>query len=162
MKKLLVLFIASTFAFASCSKDEIEDDLNHKEVKAEHLEGSSWTVKHVKIHKANLDGKTLTDAEKTALEGLIKFVDEKLVLQKDNKMHFEYGDTEYPGTWNPKTEKDQWLVEFESTPTPPFGLEGALEIKSGRLYFSIGGLDYEINGKHYVIEKIEFELVPHS
>ena len=162
MKKLLVLFIASTFAFASCTKDEIKDDLDHKDVKAEHLEGSIWTVKHVKIHEANLDGKDLTDAQKTTLEGLIKYSDEKLELKKDHKMSFKYKTDSFDGTWNPKTEKDQWGVNFNATPTPPFGLEGNLEIKNGRLYFSLGGLDFKADGKDYVIGKIEFELVPHS
>jgi len=163
MKKLLVLLIAGSVSLASCSKDEIQDDLNHKEVKAEHLENSSWTVKHIKIHEANLDGKKLTDVEKSELEGFIKMTKEKLNLQKDNKLVFKYGDTDFKGKWTPiLNKKDHWDVEFDGKPTPPFAVNGNLEIRKGRLYFSIEGLSYPIGGKNYVIEKIEFELMPNS
>lgn len=159
MKKLLVLLIVGSVSLASCSKDEIVDDLNHKEVKAEHLEGHTWKVKHIKIHEANLDGENLNAAQRTTLEGLIKMGEEKIKLQKDDKLVFKYGDTDYNGKWTPKTENNQWLVEFNANPTPPFGLEGKLEIRNGRLYLSLGGLDYTIKEKHYVIGKIEFELI---
>jgi len=161
MKKLLVLFIASSLAFVSCSKDEINDDLNHKEVKANDLPGSSWTVKHIKVHKANLDGTNLTDKEKTVLEGLIKMSGEKLVLQEADKMYFKLNDHELKGTWKVNSEKDKWDIVFENDKNLTFANKAILEIKKGRLYFTLEGMDYTINGKHYVIEKVEFEMVKH-
>ena len=157
MKKLLVLFIASSLALVSCSKDEIQDDLNHQEVKAENLAGHTWDIKHIKIHEANLEGKELNSAQRTTLQGLIKMSNEKLVLKKEDKMYFKFNDKNYNGTWIATADKDKWSIKF--TDTVPFGVDGHLQIRNGRLYFTLGGMDYTINGKHYVIAKIEFELI---
>ena len=159
MKKLVVLFIASSLALVSCSKDEILDDLNHQEVKAENLAGHTWKVKHIKIHEANLDGKKLNDAEKTTLEGLIKMSEERLVLKKENKMYFKFNDNQFNGTWNPSSETNKWDIVFDINSDLTFANDATLQIRKGRLYYSLGGMDYTINGKHYVIEKIEFELI---
>ena len=159
MKKLLVLFIASSLAFVSCSKDEILDDLDHKEVKAEDLAGHTWNIKHIKIHEANLEGTKLTDKEKTSLEGLIKMSDEKLVLQKEDKMYFKFNDNKFYGTWKQNSETNKWDIIFDNNSDLTFANVATLQIRNGRLYFNLGGMDYTINGKHYVIEKIEFELI---
>jgi glutamine cyclotransferase len=159
MKKLVVLFIASSLALASCSKDEIMDDLNHKEVKADDLTNHSWKVKHIKIHEANLDGKKLNEAEKTTLEGLIKMSDEKIVLQKENKMYFKFNDNKFDGTWKPNADDNKWDIVFDHNSKISFGTDATLQIRNGRLYFKLEGMDYTIKNKHYVIEKIEFELI---
>ena len=162
MKKLLVLFIASTFAFASCSKDEIEDDLNHKEVKAEHLENSTWTVKHAKVHNAQLDDKDLSDAQKTLLEGALKVSIKKIALQTGDKMYFEYNSDKFTGKWMKGSSDTKWDVTLDASDDLPLSELAELEIRSGRLYLIFNNFDFNSDSKEYKIGTLDLELVPHS
>ena len=162
MKKLLVLFIATSFVFASCSKDEIIDDLDHKEVKSEHLENSEWTIKHAKVHNVTFGDDDVNDATKTLLEAALKASIDKVALQKDDNMYFEYNGDKFMGKWMETSNKSKWDITLNASDDLPVSEVAELEIRNGRLYIVFNNFSYNHDSKEYKIGTLDLELVPHS
>ena len=162
MKKLLVLFIASTFAFTSCTKDEIIDDINHKEVKAEHLENSTWTIKHAKVHNVMFEDKDISDARKIILEAALKVSIEKIAFQTEDNMYFEYDSKKFKGEWMETSNKSKWSITLDASDDLPISEIAELEIRNGRLYLTFNNFDYNHDSKEYKVGVLDLELVPHS
>jgi len=163
MRKIFVLLIAATVSLASCSKDEVLDDLNHKEVKAEHLENSTWTVKHAKVHNVKYGDKDATNAQKTFVEGLLKVSIKKIALQKDHNMYIEYDNNKIAGKWQATSNKSKWIIFLDANNNnfPKFKM-AELEIRNTRLYLTFNNFNYNHENKEYGIGVLDLELAPHE
>ena len=156
MKKIILLLMVVSFTF-SCSKEEIKDNFDHKDITTSTDLVDAWIPKHAVIHGAELDGKALNDVEKAALELTVKEA-VTLHIKKDKKVIINIKNEAVNGSWT--NDKLPYDISFTDGNTV-FAADAILKIENKRLYLVFGPNDHIFEGedKSILFTELKLELI---
>jgi len=162
MKKIFILFIAATISLASCSKEEILDNLDHQEITSNTDLRGTWITKHATLSNVIVDGEKIQDVAVTLIEANIKD-DTELRLNSNNNCDYSYSDYTFGGNWY-KSKDDNSKYELNLIPdgnTYPISRNGELVINYGRLYLIFTDFKFKFEGlkSEATVGKLKLELI---